>query len=195
MFTGIIQDIGEIASIDKQGDWTVAIRAGKLPLDRLAIGASIACSGICLTVIKKGVGTFKVQVSGETLSCTTALHWKPGTRLNLEPALRMGDEAGGHLVTGHIDGLAKILEKIPENKSLRVTLEVSHELARFVAPKGSVALDGVSLTVNEVKNTRFGVNLIPFTQNETTLGALEPGAEANFEVDLIARYTARLLEQ
>lgn len=195
MFTGIVQDIGAIAAIDKKGDWTVTIAANKLPLEHMAIGASVACNGICLTVIEKAKQQFKVQVSAETLSKTTALHWREGTKVNLEPALRAGEELGGHLVSGHIDGVARLKDKQKEGDSLRCIFEVPHEFAKFIAPKGSVALDGISLTVNEVQGNRFGVNLIPHTLQQTTLGALEAGEEANFEVDLIARYAERLLNQ
>ena len=206
MFTGIVQSIGEIAAIDKNGDWVVEIVADKLPLDKTPIGASIACNGICLTVVEikpqsrlretqSSRGIFKVQVSTETLSCTTALHWKPGVKLNLEPALHAGDELGGHIVSGHIDGITQLKDKRPEGNSLRCTFEVPHEFAKFIAPKGSVALDGVSLTINEVQGNRFGVNLIPYTLAHTTLGALKPGDEVNFEIDLMARYAERLLEQ
>lgn len=195
MFTGIVQSFGEIAAIDKNGDWIVTIVADKLSLDKTDVGASIACSGICLTVIEKAQDRFKVQVSAETLSCTTALHWKPGLRLNLEPALHAGDELGGHIVAGHIDGIARLKEKHGENDSLRCIFEVPHEFAKFIAKKGSITLDGVSLTVNEAAGNRFGVNLIPYTLAHTTIGALDVGDEANFEVDLMARYAERLMEQ
>ena len=196
MFTGIIQDIGEIVAIDKKGDWTLTVAANKLPLDRMAIGASVACNGICLTVIAKairaaiqgsGVGGNAQQDHGASLA--------PGTQINLEPALRMGDELGGHLVTGHIDGVARLKDKTREGDSLRCIFEVPHEFGKFIAPKGSITLDGVSLTVNEARDGRFGVNIIPHTQSATTFGALEAGGEVNFEVDLIARYAERLLNQ
>jgi len=195
MFTGIVQDIGDIAAIDKQGDWVLTIAAGKLPLADMAIGASVACNGICLTVIEKQKGQFKVQVSAETLSKTTALHWRTGTRINLEPALRMGDELGGHMVLGHVDGVARVKERHKDGDSWRVDFELPHEFAKYLAPKGSIVIDGVALTVNEVKGARFGVNLIPHTLKETVLGALEAGGETNFEVDLMARYAERLLSQ
>jgi riboflavin synthase len=195
MFTGIVQDIGEIAAIDKTGDWTVTIAVSKLALGNMPIGASVACNGICLTVIEKATDQFKVQISGETLSRTTAAHWSKGGRLNLEPALRLGDELGGHLVSGHIDGIARVRHKRKDGDSVRLTFEVPSEFAKFVAPKGSVALDGISLTVNEVEGACFGVNIIPHTLAHTTIGALEAGGEANFEVDLMARYAERLLSQ
>lgn len=194
MFTGIIQDIGEIASIDKKGDWILAVRA-KLPLEKTALGASIACNGVCLTVIEKGQGQFKAQVSAETLSRTTALHWKEGTKLNLEPALRVGDELGGHMVFGHVDGLARLAVKRKDGDGVRLEFEVPEDYARFLATKGSLALDGVSLTINDVNGARFGVILIPHTQTETGLASLEPGAEVNFEVDMLARYADRLLNR
>lgn len=192
MFTGIITDIGTIAAIDKQGDWALTIET-KLPLDKTPIGASVACSGICLTVIEKSAKQFKVQVSRETLSKTTAVHWRPGIHINLEPALRAGDELGGHILSGHVDGIARVIDKKPEGDSLRFEFEVPHEFAKFLAPKGSAAIDGVSLTVNEVNGARFGVNIIPHTQKMTSLAALNPGDEANFEADMIARYVDRML--
>ncbi len=192
MFTGIIQDIGAVAAIDKQGDWTVTIESRKLPLEKMAVGASVACNGICLTVIRKDQAQFKVQVSLETLSKTTAIHWHVGSNINLEPALRMGDELGGHLVSGHIDGLARVTDRGVAGDSLRYLFEVPGEFAKFIAPKGSIAIDGVSLTVNDVDNTRFGVNIIPHTRQVTTLEAYEIGQEVNFEVDMIARYIERM---
>ncbi|MGE3622894.1 MAG: riboflavin synthase [Bdellovibrionales bacterium] len=195
MFTGIIQDIGDITAIGKNGDWTVTIAAQKLPLDRMPHGASVSCSGICLTVTEKSHNSFKVQVSAETLSRTTALHWKVGTRLNLESAMRMGDEFGGHLVSGHVDGVARVVEKRREGNSVRYVFEVPAEFAKFIASKGSITLDGVSMTVNETKKAQFGVNVIPHTLEYTTLDTLEAGSEANFEVDLIARYAARLMSE
>lgn len=193
MFTGIIQDIGEILSIDKEGDWTITIRTQNLPLAQTAIGASIACSGVCLTVIEKAERDFKVQVSMETLSKTTAIHWYAGGRINLEPALKMGDELGGHLLSGHVDGLARVIDRGMQADSLRLIFEVPQAFAKYMAPKGSVAIDGVSLTVNDVDQTRFGVNIIPHTQKWTTLSGLGIGSEVNFEVDMIARYAERML--
>lgn len=195
MFTGIIQDIGEVAAIEKQGTLTLTIAASKLPLDNMAAGASIACNGICLTVIAKEKSRFKVQLSGETLKRTTASAWQTGTRVNLEPALRAGDEFGGHIVAGHIDGLARVMEKRKDGGSLVFQFAVPEEFAKFIAPKGSIAIDGVSLTVNEAAGPRFSVTIIPHTQNETTLPALKAGDKANFEIDLIARYAGRLLHQ
>jgi riboflavin synthase len=193
MFTGIIQDIGEIVAIDKKGDWNVTIKTAALPLDKMALGASVACGGVCLTIIEKSKTEFRVQVSMETLGKTVAAQWKVGQRINLEPALRAGDELGGHLLSGHVDGVAKVTGRTPESDSLRYQFEVPQAFVRFLAPKGSVAIDGVSLTVNEVEGTRFGINIIPHTQGMTTLAALNVGDTVNFEIDMIARYVERML--
>jgi riboflavin synthase len=193
MFTGVIADIGEVVAVDKTGDWTLTITATAKTLENLIPGASIACNGICLTVSEKEGSRFKVQVSAETLSKTTALHWKTGARLNLERALSVGDELGGHFLSGHIDGIARVTGKAKDGDSLRYRFEVPTAFARFLAPKGAIALDGVSLTVNEVNDASFDVNIIPFTQSATVLGALEAGDEANFEIDMMARYAERLL--
>jgi len=212
MFTGIITDVGTVTAVHDQGDEdrTLTIATAYLP-DTIAIGASIACNGICLTVIARGAaagretggdGTaapadrnwFSVQASGETLACTTAGGWRPGTRINLERALRLGDELGGHLVSGHVDGVARVVALRPEGESLRVGFAAPAQLARFIAPKGSVALDGISLTVNDVDGAEFGVNLIPHTLGATTFGGLVIGQMINLEIDLLARYVARLNE-
>jgi riboflavin synthase len=193
MFTGIIQDIGEVAAIDKQGDWTLTIKTEKLPLDEMAVGASVACNGICLTITEKTPEQFKVQVSMETLSKTTAIHWQRGQRINLEAAVRAGEELGGHLLSGHIDGVVRVLARKPEEGSLRYEFEAPPKFAKYLAPKGSIAIDGVSLTVNEVKGAYFGVNIIPHTQQVTVFDTLTPGGEANFEVDMIARYVERIV--
>ncbi len=193
MFTGIIQDIGTVVALVKTGDWVLTIRTQKFPLAHTTLGASIACSGVCLTVIAKTENTFDVQVSTETLTTTTLKNWQVGTRVNLEPALRLGDELGGHLVTGHVDGVAKVVARAVEGYSIRLSFDAPPALARFIASKGSAVLEGVSLTVNEVEGSRFGVNIIPHTQSETTLGTLAVGDEVNFEVDMIARYLDRLL--
>lgn len=194
MFTGIIQNIGTVAEIVKQGDWVLTIKTG-LPLAATPIGASIACSGACLTVISKTADTFTVQASHETIDVTTIKHWSVGTRVNLEPALRMGDELGGHLVSGHVDGIAKLFSRAADSDSVRLIFDAPEAFQRFIAPKGSVVIDGVSLTVNEADGTRFGINIIPHTQTATTLGALQAGDEVNFEVDLIARYLDRLIQR
>jgi riboflavin synthase len=191
MFTGIVTDIGIVRKIEKRGDTHIAI-ATKYDLSAVPIGASIACSGVCLTVVKKGAGWFSVTASAETLSKTNIGQWKAGTPVNLERPLRVGDEFGGHIVSGHVDGLATLKSAKPEGESVRMVFSVPAPLAKFVVPKGSVALDGVSLTVNEVKGATFGVNIIPHTLKATTLGRLKPGAKVNFEIDLLARYVARL---
>lgn len=193
MFTGIIQDIGIVTGIAKSGDWLLTIKTEKLPLANTAIGASISCSGACLTVTAKTADTFNVQVSGETLAKTTLKNWAAGIRINLEPALRLGDELGGHLVSGHVDCVTRLVAHKPEGDSLRLQFATTPEFARFLAPKGSIVIDGVSLTVNEVEDARFGVNIIPHTQVETTLGSLREGDEVNIEVDMMARYIDRLL--
>jgi riboflavin synthase len=195
MFTGIIIDIGEVVARDG-GRFTIACR---YPAESIAIGASIACAGCCLTVTdirthNDGRTAFGVDVSNETLAVTTLNRWQPGTRINLERSLKLGDELGGHMVSGHVDGLAHILAVKPDGESVRFSFEVPANLARFVAPKGSVALDGTSLTVNEVSANTFGVNLIPHTLAVTTWGAAKPGDAVNFEVDLMARYVARLAQ-
>ncbi len=193
MFTGIVQDMGTIVDIAKDGDWLIKIKTEKLSLLRTPIGASIACAGICLTVISKTYNTFQVQVSPETMSKTTVMKWTPGTRVNLEPALRVGDELGGHFVTGHVDGIAFVTAKTRENNCLRLQIGAPAELARFLAPKGSATIDGVALTVNEIDHAFFNVTLIPHTQDVTTLGGLAVDDAVNFEADMIARYAERLL--
>ena len=195
MFTGIITDIGELVAREG-GRFTVACR---YPADSIAIGASIACAGCCLTVTdirahNDGRTAIGLDVSNETLAVTTLDRWQPGTRINLERSLKLGDELGGHMVAGHVDGLARVLSITPDGESVRFGFEVPALLARFVAPKGSVALDGTSLTVNEVAGNTFGVNLIPHTLAVTTWGQAKPGDAINFEVDLMARYVARLAE-
>lgn len=194
MFTGIVTDIGRVRRIDKKGDTRFEFETA-YDTDTIAIGASICCSGACLTVVEKGRGWFAALASAETLSRTTMGSWREGTRVNLERALKAGDELGGHLVTGHVDGIATVKDLRPEGDSLRLSFAVPAELARFVAAKGSVALDGVSLTVNEVEGPVFGVNIIPHTRSATTLGNLRAGDAVNLEIDPIARYVARLLSQ
>jgi riboflavin synthase len=196
MFTGIVSDLGTVAARDG-GRFT--IRCG-YPAESIALGASIACDGVCLTAIAVaaeagGGSTFTVDVSNETLARTTLDEWQPGRRVNLERALRAGEELGGHLVAGHVDGVGRIVGMREDGESRRFTVEAPVELAPFIAPKGSVALDGISLTVNEVAGSRFGINIIPHTLTHTTLGARKPGDRVNLEVDLIARYVARLLER
>ncbi len=194
MFTGITTDIGEVAARE-DGRFTIRTR---YPAVSLEVGGSIACDGCCLTVTSvrpDGAGSlFAVDTSNETRAKTTIADWGPGQRVNLERPLRAGDELGGHVVTGHVDGLARILEIKPDGESRRFAFEVPDHLAPYIAPKGSIALDGVSLTVNEVSDNRFGVNIIPHTLTVTTWGAKTAGQSVNLEVDLFARYIARLLE-
>jgi riboflavin synthase len=196
MFTGIVTDVGEVRRIEKRGDTHLVIATHYDPAT-IDIGASIACSGVCLTVAEKGDGPepwFAVTASAETLSKTTLGSWKVGDRVNLERSLKIGDELGGHIVVGHVDGVAEIASVAPEGESLRLTFSAPGELARFIATKGSIALDGVSLTVNEVDGSKFGVNLIPHTLAVTTFGRAKPGTKVNLEVDLMARYVARLIK-
>jgi riboflavin synthase len=192
MFTGIITDVGRVQQI-RRGALAELTIATRFDTTAIAIGASIACSGACLTVIAVEDDAFTVQASAETLACTTIGAWTEGTPVNLERSLRLGDELGGHLVSGHVDGLAKVVERRPEALSVRFSFEAPAALMRFIAPKGSVALDGVSLTVNEVAGNRFGVNIIPHTLACTTFEDAGPGQEMNLEIDMIARYVARLL--
>ncbi|AFK53661.1 riboflavin synthase [Tistrella mobilis] len=203
MFTGIITDIGEIVSVQAPEagaaeDRRLTIRTSYDP-DGIDIGASIACSGCCLTVIERGrdgagQGWFLVEASGETLSKTTLGGWGAGRRINLERAAKVGDELGGHVVLGHVDGLGRLVSIAPEGGSHRLVFEAPTELAGFIAPKGSVTIDGISLTVNEVDGTRFGVNIIPHTWTHTTLCDRKPGDAINLEIDVLARYVARLNE-
>lgn len=195
MFTGIIQDVGEIRAIGAgaNGERRVTVGTAGLDLSRCVTGDSIAVAGVCLTVIELEPDAFTAEVSRETLAVTTAGQWQAGRRVNLEPALRVGDALGGHIVSGHVDGLAELLALQPDAGSVRMQWRVPAPLARYIARKGSVTLDGVSLTVNAVQGAQFDVNIIPHTQAVTTLGALQPGASANIEVDLMARYAERLL--
>lgn len=193
MFTGIIKDIGEVRSVEDRGDMRMVIGC-RLDMARLDIGASVACSGACMTVVEKDADWFAVDISAESLSKTVLGTWKVGSRVNMEPSLRLGDELGGHLVSGHVDGLARVIEVSKEGGSHRVLFEVEPEFAPYLASKGSVCLDGVSLTVNAVEGARFGVNIIPHTWQVTTLGDLKAGDAVNFEVDTVARYIARQME-
>jgi riboflavin synthase len=192
MFTGIISDVGRVRAVTPGGDTGFTIATAYDARD-LVLGASVACAGVCLTVTGKGEGWFTVQASAETLARSTLGSWRVGTPVNLERALRLGDELGGHILNGHVDAVATILDQRPEGDSLRFVFEVPPPLERAIAPKGSVALDGVSLTVNEVEGRRFGVNIIPFTRTKTTFGAAQPGDRVNLEIDVLARYVARLL--
>lgn len=193
MFTGIITDIGTVRDLQQQGDLRVRIATGYDTND-IDIGASIASDGVCLTVIGLGADWYDVQVSAETVSKTNLGGWEPGTRVNLERALRVGDELGGHIVSGHVDGVAEVVAVVDEGDSTRVTLRAPADLARFIAPKGSVALNGTSLTVNEVTGRDFGINFIPHTKEVTTWGAVRTGDRINLEIDTLARYVARLAE-
>jgi riboflavin synthase len=194
MFTGIVSDIGSIRSVEHRGDVRVVVETG-YDTAGVDLGASIACSGVCLTVVDKGPGWFAVDVSGETVS-RTADQWVAGARLNLERAMKLGDELGGHIVTGHVDGIGRIVSVVADGDSRRIAFAVSTALAPFVAPKGSVTVDGVSLTVNAVEDgaeeTRFTVNVIPHTQGATTLGDLAEGGSVNIEIDVLARYLQRM---
>ncbi|MGE4048259.1 MAG: riboflavin synthase [Acetobacteraceae bacterium] len=197
MFTGIITALGTIRSITPIGegkDMRLVISAPWPDVDTIAIGASIACSGCCLTVVELGPDWFAVDASAETLSRTTMGRWKVGSRINLERSLRVGDELGGHIVSGHVDGVGTAQSATPENASTRWTFRVPPDLARFIAEKGSVAVDGVSLTVNAVQNDTFGVNIIPHTASVTGFGTLAAGDAVNIEIDMLARYVARLAE-
>ena len=196
MFTGIVTDVGEVLELTQAGDLTVRIGTG-YDVGGIDLGASIACDGVCLTVTALGVeprNWFDVQVSAETISKTNLGSWAKGKRVNLERALKVGDELGGHIVSGHVDGLAEVVDIRDEGDSTRVTLEAPDGLHRFIAPKGSVALNGTSLTVNEVEDRRFGINFIPHTKAVTTWGDVKLGDHVNLEIDTLARYVARLAE-
>lgn len=193
MFTGIITAIGTIDSITKDGDWQMVIRT-PWACEAIDLGASIACSGVCLTVIETGADWFKVAASAETLDLTSISDWREGTRINLERALAMGDELGGHIVSGHVDGLAELIEVTPENDSHRLVFRAPHDLAGFIAGKGSITLDGISLTVNKVEGDLFFVNIIEHTWSNTTLIDRKVTDKINLEIDMLARYVARLLE-
>ncbi len=193
MFTGIITDIGEVRETEMRGDLRARIGTSYVT-SGIDIGASIACDGVCLTVIELGADWFDVEISAETVNMTNigANKWPVGRRLNLERALKVGDELGGHIVSGHVDGVAEIIAMADEGDSTRVTLRAPETLAKFVAPKGSVALNGTSLTVNEVNDTDFGINFIPHTKTATTWGDAKVGDAVNLEIDTLARYVARL---
>ena len=198
MFTGIITDVGRIEAVDARGDLRVRIGCG-YDMAGVELGASIACSGVCLTVVDKGEGWFAVDVSAETQNRTAPELWSEGGRLNLERALRVGDELGGHIVTGHVDGIGAVVAVQPEGGSTRVTIEAGTELASYIVEKGSLAIDGVSLTVNEIETlpggfVRFGVNIIPHTAAQTTFADVAIGRSVNIEIDILARYLGRILE-
>ncbi len=197
MFTGIITDIGTVTKIEARGDTRARIATTYDP-KTIDMGASIACDGCCLTVVAKGTDMgqnwFEVDYSAETLSKTNLGDWNEGTRVNLERALRLGDELGGHLVSGHVDGVAEILDLRDDGDSTRITFGAPLDLARFIASKGSVVLNGTSLTVNDVEDTQFGINLIPHTKAVTTWDSVQKGQKINLEIDTLARYVARLSE-
>jgi riboflavin synthase len=195
MFTGIITDIGRVERVERRGDLRARIVTG-YDVATIELGASIACSGVCLTVVDKADGWFEVDISGETVSKSAPGLWEPGAALNLERALKVGDELGGHIVTGHVDGVGVVVAVRPEGDSLRIEIEGPAALAPYVAPKGSIALDGVSLTVNDVvdgdEGFRFGINIIPHTAAMTTFQDLAPGRSLNIEIDVLARYLGRM---
>lgn len=193
MFTGIVTDVGRIRQVEQRGDLRARIATG-YDMGRVDIGASIACDGVCLTVVALGSDWFDVDISAETVSKTNLSGWAEGGRVNLERALRVGDELGGHIVSGHVDGLAEVVGLRDEGDSTRVTLRAPKDLARFIASKGSVALNGTSLTVNEVSGCDFGINFIPHTKEVTTWGDVALGDMVNLEIDTLARYVARLAE-
>ncbi len=196
MFTGIVTDVGTVRKAEQRGDLRLEIATG-YDLATVDLGASIACSGVCLTVVDKGDDWFAVDVSAETTSRTAADHWREGAKLNLERSLRLGDELGGHILTGHVDAVATVATLAAEGDLLRLGISAPRNLAAMIAPKGSIALDGVSLTVNTVHDaadgTEFSVNIIPHTAHETTLGNIQSGQQLNVEVDLLARYIDRML--
>jgi riboflavin synthase len=192
MFTGIVTDLGRVKRVRRADLVNLTIATG-FDTSAIPLGASIACSGVCLTVVAVTLGEFSVQASAETIACSTVGSWEEGIAVNLERPLRVGDELGGHLLSGHVDGVARIVERRPEAQSVRFVFDAPSGLAAFIASKGSVALDGVSLTVNEVSGARFGVNIIPHTLACTNFGTAVPGQQMNLEVDLIARYVAKLL--
>lgn len=194
MFTGLIKDIGIVRSIDKDGDLRIVIEARALDMARHEIGASIACSGCCLTVVEKTDDSFSVEVSNESLGLTVIGDWAEGSRINLEPSLCLGDEMGGHIVSGHVDGLVELIEIKADADSHRLKIRVPEGLAQYIAAKGSVTLDGVSLTVNEVEESVFGVNIIPHTWEHTTLSDRRVGDRLNLEIDMLARYVAKQLQ-
>ncbi|MBO6807174.1 riboflavin synthase [Thalassospira sp.] len=192
MFTGIITDIATVRAIKKTGDTRFEFTTS-FDTSKIVLGASIACNGACMTVVETGDDWFAIEASAESLSRTTLGDLSVGSKVNLEQATRVGDELGGHIVSGHVDGVAILTNRVPEGDSLRLTFEVPDEFAKYIASKGSVTLEGVSLTVNEVDGNTFGINLIPHTQTETTLGSKQPGDRINFEIDMLARYVARML--
>jgi len=193
MFTGIITDIGRVAAAEQRGDLRLRIACG-YDMASVALGASIACSGVCLTVVDKSDDWFAVDVSAETLARTAPGLWQEGARLNLERSLKVGDELGGHIVTGHVDGLGEVVEAEAAGDSVRLAIAAPADLLPYIAPKGSIALDGVSLTVNRVEGDRFSVNIIPHTAAQTSFAQVAPGRRLNIEIDILARYLGRMME-
>ena len=198
MFTGIITDVGTIAEAEQRGDLRLTVRCG-YDMSGVELGASIACSGVCLTVVDKGDDWFAVDVSAESVARTAQGQWNVGAQLNLERSLRLGDEMGGHIVTGHIDGIGEITSADPVGDSVEIVIRAPDELAKFIAPKGSITLNGVSLTVNEVRDEEAGchftINLIPHTADVTTFASVAAGQPVNIEIDILARYLARMTSQ
>ena len=194
MFTGIITDLGSVRSVIKMGDWRFEFNTSYETAE-IDLGASIACSGCCLTIVDRGPGWFAADVSAETMSKTVCGIWEEGSPVNFERPLKAGDELGGHIVSGHVDGVGAITSIEPEGDSLRFQFNVPEELSHYIASKGSIAVNGVSLTVNEVSDSVFGVNIIPHTREYTTFGSFQVGTPVNLEIDLLARYVARLLEK
>ena len=196
MFTGIVTDVGSVRKAEQRGDLRLQIETG-YDTATIDLGASISCSGVCLTVVDKGESWFAVDVSGETRSRTASDMWREGARLNLERSLRLGDEIGGHIVTGHVDALGEVVETRADGDSMQIEIRVPRELGAMIAAKGSIALDGVSLTVNDIRDadssTQFSVNIIPHTAQHTTLGDLAVGRQLNVEVDTLARYVSRMM--
>jgi len=198
MFTGIVTDVGRIEAVEPRGDLRVRISTA-YDMGGVDLGASIACSGVCLTVVDKGDGWFAVDVSAETVKRTAPGMWREGTRLNLERSLKVGDELGGHIVTGHVDGVGEVIAAVPVGGSTRLELLAEPKLAPFIAAKGSIALDGVSLTVNAAETlsdgrAAFSVNIIPHTAAQTSLGDMTPLSRVNVEIDILARYLGRMME-
>lgn len=193
MFTGLIKDLGEVASIEDRGGLKRFRISTHLGVEKMDIGASIACNGCCLTVVDKSGGCFVVDVSNETLDKTTLGNWQEGTKINLEPSLRLGDEMGGHMVSGHVDCTATVEAMVKDGESWRITIRVPDSVSPYIAPKGSLALNGISLTVNEVSGSTFGVNIIPHTWQVTDISGWREGQRINLEVDMLARYVARMI--
>lgn len=195
MFTGLVQDIGVIRSIDKSsGGWRIEIETA-LPIEQFEIGASVCCSGCCLSVVEKSTNTLSFDVSSESLDKTVIGSWKQGSRVNLEPSLKLGDELGGHIVSGHVDVVTEISSIKQDGDSYRLKVNIPNQYGQYIAAKGSITLDGISLTVNEVEESHFGVNIIPHTWQHTTLSSRKEGDQINLEIDMLARYVARMLEQ